>query len=103
MGCSAERVDDAMTRTGSLLGTLDALNRPNGRGLRPLKPRRESWLGSFLADTRLFDPRYRKSAQARVGVTSRHLTIGAAVLVAAAGLAWHRHRRRTPRDRPPGG
>ena len=49
-------------------------------------------LGGILADTRFFDPRYRRSARARVGVTARHMLIGGAVL--AGGVMLWRQRRR---------
>lgn len=86
-----ERVGQAVTRHG-LIGAIDRLNPAEGRGLRDLPLRRETWLGSLLADTRLFDPRYRRSAQARLGLTSRHVMIGAAGLAAGA-LLWRRLRR----------
>ncbi|MFD2816286.1 hypothetical protein ACFSYD_20785 [Paracoccus aerius] len=54
--------------------------------------RRESWLGSLLANTRFFDPRYRRSAHARTGITARHLMLGAGVLAGGA-WAWRRLRR----------
>lgn len=76
---------------GSVIAAIDALNRPQGRGLRPILPRRENLMGKLLADTRFFDPRYRHSAGARLGVTSRHVMLGAAVV--AAGLIWWRRRR----------
>lgn len=93
LGLAPDRVQRAIREQGGLLAALDALCRPEGRSLRPLRPRRETWLGSILADTRFFDPRYRRSAQARVGVTGRHLMIGAALL-AGTVLLWRRTRRR---------
>lgn len=86
-----EQVEAAIARHG-VIGAIDRLNRAEGRGLRDLPLRNESWLGSLLADTRFFDPRYRRSAQARVGLTSRHVMIGAAVLLGAA-VIWQRNRR----------
>ena len=86
-----EQVEAAIARHG-VIGAIDRLNRAEGRGLRDLPLRKESWLGSLLADTRFFDPRYRHSAQARVGLTSRHVMIGAAVLLGAA-VIWQRNRR----------
>ncbi|MBA4490828.1 phospholipase D-like domain-containing protein [Paracoccus sp. S1E-3] len=76
---------------GSVIAAIDALNRPQGRGLRPILPRRESLLGKWLADTRFFDPRYRRSAEARLGLTSRHVMMGMAAI--AAGLVWWQRRR----------
>jgi phosphatidylserine/phosphatidylglycerophosphate/cardiolipin synthase-like enzyme len=92
LGLSKERVVQEIERQGGLLGALDTLCRPQGRSLRPLRPRRETWLGGILADTRFFDPRYRRSARARVGVTARHMLIGGAVL--AGGVMLWRQRRR---------
>ena len=92
LGRSKDRVVQEIERQGGLLGALDTLCRPQGRSLRPLRPRRETWLGGILADTRFFDPRYRRSARARVGVTTRHMLIGGAVL--AGGVMLWRQRRR---------
>lgn len=92
LGLSKERVVQEIERQGGLLGALDTLCRPQGRSLRPLRPRRETWLGSILADTRFFDPRYRRSARARVGVTTRHMLIGGAVL-AGGVMLWRKRRR----------
>lgn len=94
LGLPPARVTAEIARRGGLVGALAALCRPEGRSLRPLPPRRETLLGSLLAETRFFDPRYRRSAQARLGITGRHLLIGAAVLAGGAML-WHR--RRPPR------
>lgn len=83
----AARIDD----TGSVIAAIDALNRADGRGLRQIHPRRESLMGKFLANTRIFDPRYRHSATARLGLTSRHVMLGAALAVAGLAL-WRRNR-----------
>ena len=92
LGLPEERVGAEIRRQGGLLPALDALCRPQGRSLRTLHPRKETWLGSILADTRFFDPRYRRSAQARVGITGRHMMIGAALLAGGAWL-WRQRRR----------
>ena len=97
LGCAPEDVDAAVEETGSLLAAIDALNHPEaGRGLRPVQPRKEGPVERFLADTRFFDPRYRHSAQARLGLTSRHVMFGGAV-VAVGLLLWARHRRKDRR------
>lgn len=93
LGRDPEQVRDEIDRTGSVIAAIDALNSPTGRGLRPILPRKESLLGSVLADTRFFDPRYRSSASARLGITSRHVMFGAAALAVGA-LLWSRRRRR---------
>ena len=93
LGLPTARVAEEIERRGSVVAALEALCRPEGRSLRPLPPRRETWLGSALARTRFFDPRYRRSAQARLGITSRHLLIGTALLAAEAWL-WGSRRQR---------
>ena len=93
LGCSTQELAQALERTGSLAATIDALNRPaQGGGIYPVQPREEGLVERFLADTRFFDPRYRHSAQARLGLTSRHLLLGGAV-IAAGMFLWARHRR----------
>lgn len=95
LGVAPEEVEQACRAEGGMIAALDRLNNDTGRGLRPLLPREEEGLvGSLLSDTRLFDPRYRRSAQARIGITSRHLMIGAAVLALGAGLIWRSRRDR---------
>ncbi|MCV2447607.1 phospholipase D-like domain-containing protein [Paracoccus sp. DMF] len=89
----ARRIDD----TGSVIAAIAQLNRATGRRLRPIRPRKETLLGSLLADTRFFDPRYRRSAQARLGITSRHVMLGGAAL-AAGLLLWSRTRPGRPRQ-----
>lgn len=93
LGCDPDAVTRRIEAGGSVIAAIESLNRGQGRGLRPIRPRKESLLGSILADTRFFDPRYRRSAQARLGVTSRHVMLGGAVL-AGALLLWSRRRRR---------
>ncbi|MTH76962.1 phospholipase D-like domain-containing protein [Paracoccus aestuariivivens] len=88
LGCEPDDVAQVVRRTGSVISAIDALGH-EGRGLQPLPLRKENLLGSFLADTRLFDPRYRHSAQARLGITSRHVMIGGVALIAGAVL-WRR-------------
>ena len=92
LGLPADQVTAEIERRGVVVGALAVLCRPEGRSLRPLPPRRETWLGSLLARTRFFDPRYRRSAQARTGFTSRHVMIGAALLAGGA-LLWRRRRK----------
>lgn len=95
LGHEVGEVTREIDRSG-MIATIDRFNRPTGRGLRPVEPREETFFGSLLADTRFFDPRYRRSAQARLGITSRHLFWGAALIgVGAYAL----YRRRSVRDR----
>lgn len=93
LGTTPREVARTIRKHGSVITAIHALNDLRGRGLRHLPLRRETFLGSLLADTRFFDPRYRRSAQARIGITSRHLMIGAGVLAAGAFL-WSRRKRR---------
>ncbi|MDF3607127.1 phospholipase D-like domain-containing protein [Paracoccus sp. DMF-8] len=90
LGCDPREFARVLRREGSVIAAIRRLNRPAlGRGLRPVKPRRENLFGRFLADTRFSDPRYRRSAQSRLGLTSRHLFLGAAA--AGAGIyLWSR-------------
>ncbi|MFC3169471.1 phospholipase D-like domain-containing protein [Paracoccus fontiphilus] len=91
LGLDPAEVSAAIAREGGLVAGLDRLCQAGGRGLRPLPLRRETLLGGILADTRFFDPRYRRSAQARLGISARHLLIGGAVL--AGGVLLWRGRR----------
>ncbi|MDB6180421.1 phospholipase D-like domain-containing protein [Paracoccus fistulariae] len=93
LAVSPEQVVSAIDSHGSVIGAIRALNDRQGRGLRPITPRKETMLGKFLSDTRLFDPRYRSSAQARIGITSRHVVYGA-VALAAGVMLWRRYRRK---------
>ncbi|WP_241963396.1 phospholipase D-like domain-containing protein [Paracoccus suum] len=95
LGTSAEAVARTMDNTGSLLATLDRLGRAEKRGLRVLIPKPRSWWQDMLADSKLFDPRFRQSAQNRLGVTSRHAFIGLGLLGAVGTIALvRRHRRK---------
>ncbi|WP_299360990.1 phospholipase D-like domain-containing protein [uncultured Paracoccus sp.] len=83
---SPETVEAALSRRGSMVRTIDALNERRGRGLKPVPRRRETLINRLFADTKLFDPRYRRSARDRLGLTGRHLMIGAGVVGLTAGL-----------------
>lgn len=87
-----DEVRDHIAARGGIVAAIDALRDKPGKTLLPLEPRKETyWLGEVLANSRFFDPRYRRSAQARLGITSRHVMIGAAVLGAGI-LAWRWNR-----------
>ncbi|WBU60167.1 phospholipase D-like domain-containing protein [Paracoccus albus] len=94
LGREKDEVGQEIERRDSIIAAIDALNRPTGKGLRPIHPRKETFLGSLLADTRFFDPRYRSSAAARLGLTSRHVMYGAAAALAVGAIWWSRSRRR---------
>ncbi|WP_134679183.1 phospholipase D-like domain-containing protein [Paracoccus ravus] len=94
LGSEPSKVADVLAKTGSLIEVIETLNPREGRGLRELPLRRENLIGALLADTRFFDPRYRRSARARLGLTSRHVMLGAAAVVLAGGLFLRRRVRR---------
>lgn len=97
LGCERDELASKIEQTGSVIAAIKALNRGDGRGLRAIQPRREGVLGSILANTRFFDPRYRRSAQARLGLTTRHLFWGVAAIGAAAYVTQQlRHKDRMP-------
>ena len=81
---SAQEVDQVLIRTGSVIETLNQLSTVTGRGLRAITPRRQNRVKEWFAETRLFDPRYRRSAQSRIGLTSRHFIVVAAVVIGVA-------------------
>ena len=76
---------ETVARHDSIIAAINALN--DGR-LWPVEPLDPGVLGSFLYRTRFFDPRYRRSAQARLGLTGRHLGLvfGAAAVAGALAL-----------------
>ncbi|MDO5704894.1 MAG: phospholipase D-like domain-containing protein [Paracoccus sp. (in: a-proteobacteria)] len=86
----ADTVGRKISETGSLFAAVDRLNTAP-RGLRPITPREETLVTRWLADSKIFDPRYRQSATRRLGLTSRHVMIGGAVMAAAIWL-WRRKR-----------
>ena len=94
LGTSPEAVERMRAEKGSLIGAIEALLAPEGRGLRPIEPMPEGPLDRFLADTRLLDPRFwpGQSSEAGQGIRPRHLAIAlVAVGLGAAGwLAWRR-------------
>lgn len=99
MGRDTDRVARAIERRG-LVGAVRALNHMTHRRLRRVPRRREGFWGRWLADMRIFDPRYHPDADGRSGVTGRHLMIGAGVLALGAGLiAWRRRTRGAARTR----
>lgn len=93
LGVEPKQVAQAIDNYGGVIDAIDVLNDSVGRGLRPITPRKETMLGKFLSDTRFFDPRYRRSAQARIGITSRHVMFGT-VALAAGLILWQRYRRK---------
>ena len=86
---SEEVFDETFRDSKSLIGTIEALNSAEGRGLRQIVPDKETWSGRFLADTRLLDTRYLpgRTTSAGEGLRPRHLVLGAG-LVALGYLGW---------------
>lgn len=79
---------------GGMIAAIAQLQPGGPRGLRPLAPRRPGLLGAWLSHSRFFDPRYRRSAQSRLGLTNRHLLLGMGALGLAGGLLARRMWRR---------
>ena len=94
LGVTPDRLDQTVEAVGSLVGAIDALATPWGRSLRPIEQMPEGLVGGWLADTRLFDRRFRPGDATGTGrgVRPRHIMVGAAVigLGAAAWLLWRR-------------
>ncbi|WP_299843195.1 phospholipase D-like domain-containing protein [uncultured Jannaschia sp.] len=99
LGTSPQVVEETRSRTGSLIGTIVALNPSEGRGLRAIEPLPEGLLGGFFADTRLLDPRYRvgQPSIAGRGLRPRHLVIGTVAVGLCLGLWMTRRRWSSPR------
>ena len=94
MGTTPEAVSRAWAEAGSMIGAIEALNPPEGRGLREIERMPEGPVGRLLADTRLLDTRFRPgqpTASGR-GLRPRHLAGGVALigLAAALWLLWRR-------------
>lgn len=91
LGTSPEQVAEELGRSGSMIDTIEKLNRKHGRGLRRVFRKRDSFVGNFLANTRMLDPRYHPGEGVATGrgVRPRHLA-----LIAAGGalayLAWRK-------------
>ena len=94
LGVSPAAVADRWDQ--GMIAVIEGLSSVGPRGLRPILPRDPGPLGLFLARTRLFDPRYRRSAQGRLGLTSRHvfMALGAAAVAVLAARSIRPRRRR---------
>ncbi|MBB1492816.1 phospholipase [Paracoccus sp. MC1854] len=93
LGSTVDRVQTVIAECGGLIPAIDRLNPEGPRQLEVLVPRDPGPLGRFLSRSRFFDPRYRRSARSRLGLTNRHLFMGLGALGLAAVLL-ARHRRR---------
>ena len=98
---SPDEFDKVLREHETLIGAIESVNASEGRGLRKIHPDEESWVGSFLADTRLLDPRYLpgQSTSAGEGVRPRHLAMiaGIAALGYLGWRAWDNHKNRRSR------
>lgn len=98
LGVTPDQFEETLAGEGSIIAAIERLNAAEGRGLRRIEVLPETWIGQFLADTRLMDPRYEvgEGSAAGRGLRPRHLVIAAAA--AAAGYAvfklWTLRRRR---------
>ena len=94
LGVSPEHFAETLRREGSVIAAITRLNAPKGRGLRPIVALSESWIGKFLADTRLMDQRYvaRENTSAGEGLRPRHIAAAAAgAALVYVGLKLWRH------------
>ena len=66
--------------------------------LRPIEPRDPGVLGAFLSRTRFFDPRYRRSAEARLGINGRHVGLALGLAAVAGIVLWRRAGQRQDGD-----
>ena len=94
LGVEPDAVAAARGEKGSLIAAAEALNAPEGRGLRPIERLPEGPIQRCLADTRLLDPRFHPGRPSRAGrgLRPRHLAIGAATLGLCLAL-WLARRR----------
>lgn len=96
LGTSLAVFAEAVDSEKSVIGAIDRLNEPQGRGLRPIKVLAEDMVGKVLADTRLLDQRYlpQEKADAGKGLRPRHLAILAGG-ISLGVIAWKIWRKRT--------
>ena len=97
LGVPPSEVADLMSRTGSMIVTIKRLNVKHGRGLRRVSRDAVTYVGSFLANTRLLDPRYHPGEGMTTGrgIRPRHL----ALIVGGAAVVWLAWRKWGGRDR----
>lgn len=94
LDASFDEFDTAFSETGSLIQTIETLNKPTGRGFRRIEQQPEGLIGQVLADTRVMDPRYfpGQSTSTGKGIRPRHVaTIAGGTFLAFLGWqAWKR-------------
>lgn len=91
LGVSPEVFEAAFMKTGSLIKAIDRLNDPDGRGLRPIVALSERYVGKWLADTRILDPRYLPGEHTDTGrgLRPRHI-VGAIGMACVVAFIWKR-------------
>ncbi len=116
LDCAPDAVRAAWQEHDSLLGAIEALRVPEGRSLHSIEPQPLDPLEKGLADSRIFDPRYKQRDRFKPKERAEHAIkraagpyhrqeIGLATILMAAGVAslgiWvgrrmlHRSRRRS--------
>ncbi|HRO14793.1 MAG TPA: phospholipase D-like domain-containing protein [Paracoccus sp. (in: a-proteobacteria)] len=98
LGASVEAVNAAIEAEGGVIAAIDRLNPEGPRRLEVLIPRSPGPLARLLSRSRFFDPRYRRSARSRLGLTNRHLFLALGGL-GAAGVLLARLARNAKRQR----
>ncbi|MCV6824845.1 MULTISPECIES: phospholipase D-like domain-containing protein [Halocynthiibacter] len=86
LGCEVSVLKQKIADEGRVAKAFDALNKETGRGLRDIKHKEDTGFGSFLANTRMLDPRYERGTESRTRFSGRHIGFGIAVLCALAFL-----------------
>lgn len=87
LGCEINILEEKIEETGRVRLAFDALNPSRGRRLATLKLKQDSEPGSFLARTRMLDPRFKKGSAIRASFSGRHIGYGLAALAVAAAAA----------------
>ncbi|KAA0682717.1 phospholipase [Roseomonas genomospecies 6] len=94
LGVAPESVAAELRRSGSLVRTVEALRRPNGRTLEPLEDADPGLLAVAVADAKVFDPERPVGAADIVRrvlpsrIPRRHHWLALAVILAVAGGVW---------------
>ncbi|MCK8463175.1 phospholipase D-like domain-containing protein [Aliiroseovarius sp. S1339] len=87
LGCTPGTLAEKLAESGRVLPAVEALNAPDGRGLRSPDLKEDTGAGALMADTRMLDPRFERGTSKRRVLTSRHIAFGAAAFV-IAGTAY---------------
>ena len=86
---TGEALERAMAEENSMIGAIDSLNDPDGRGLRVITDGPDTLRSKLLTQTRLMDPRYLpgEAASAGQGIRPRHIALGAGAFLVGY-LGW---------------